>query len=196
MQASVAVKPLISSKPKGPGEEGAAAYCPKILLPKRAKMLLCSFYRSYREICTRNRPLSETKFLDDFWGPLPLPAPLFYCSFEVARVDVSCSLCGDLSASLATGDRIFATGSDSASKTVLRSCGCLCLISGIRSAKHIATIAVLRSYLSPPVFTVRSGPVWRQHLPTTVVIPSALESTKPIIALLAGCSARMLSSLR
>ena len=27
------------------------------------------------EICTRNRPLSETKFLGDFWGPLSLPAP-------------------------------------------------------------------------------------------------------------------------
>ena len=42
-------------------------------------MVLCSFHRSDREICTRNRPLSETKFLDDFWGPLPLPAPLVYC---------------------------------------------------------------------------------------------------------------------
>ena len=28
-----------------------------------------SFHRSHREISTRNRPLSETKFLDDFWGP-------------------------------------------------------------------------------------------------------------------------------
>ena len=26
-----------------------------------------------------HRPVSETKFLDDFWGPLSLPAPLFYC---------------------------------------------------------------------------------------------------------------------
>ena len=33
-------------------------------------------------------------------------------------------------ACLATGDRIFATGSDSVSKIVLRSCGCFCLISG------------------------------------------------------------------
>ena len=32
-------------------------------------------------------------------------------------------------ACLATGDRIFATGSDSVSKTALRSCGFLCLIS-------------------------------------------------------------------
>ena len=29
---------------------------------------------------------------------------------------------------------------------------------------NIATIAVLRSYLSPSVFTVRSGPVGRQDL--------------------------------
>ena len=34
--------PFISSKPKGPGEEGAAGYCPKILLPKKAKRVLCS----------------------------------------------------------------------------------------------------------------------------------------------------------
>ena len=32
-------------------------------------------------------------------------------------------------ACLATGDRIFATGSDSVSKNALRSCGCFCLIS-------------------------------------------------------------------
>ena len=67
----------ISSKTKGPGEQGAAGYCPKILLPKRAKMVFCSLHRSHGEICTRNVPLSETKFLDDFWGPLSLPAPLF-----------------------------------------------------------------------------------------------------------------------
>ena len=33
-------------------------------------------------------------------------------------------------ACLATGDRIFATGSDGVSKSVLRFCGCFCLISG------------------------------------------------------------------
>ena len=55
--------------------EGAAGDCPKILLPKRVKMVLCSFHRSHREVCTRNRPLSETKFLDDFWGPF-LSQPL------------------------------------------------------------------------------------------------------------------------
>ena len=41
--------------------------------------MLCRFHRSQRELCTRNRPVSETKFLDDFWGPFSLPAPLFYC---------------------------------------------------------------------------------------------------------------------
>ena len=66
-------------QPKGPGEQGATGYCPTILLLKRAKMVLCPFHRSHREICTRNRPVSEMKFLDDFWGPLSLPAPLFYC---------------------------------------------------------------------------------------------------------------------
>ena len=71
--------PVVSSKQKGAGEEGAAGYCPEILLPKSAKWVLCSLLRSHREICTRNRPLSEKKFLDDFWAPLPLLAPLFYC---------------------------------------------------------------------------------------------------------------------
>ena len=77
----------ISSKTQGPGEEGAAGYCPKILLLERAKMVLCPFHRSHREICTRTRPSSETKFLDDFWGPLSLPAPLFYCWVNVAVWD-------------------------------------------------------------------------------------------------------------
>ena len=67
----------ITNKTKGPGEEGAARYCPKFLLPKRAKMVLCSFHRTHREICTRNRPLSETKSLDDFWGPF-LSRPLCF----------------------------------------------------------------------------------------------------------------------
>ena len=37
-------------------------------------------------------------------------------------------------------------------------------LKGPRSPKHVATICFLRSYLSPLVFTVRSGPVWRQDL--------------------------------
>ena len=56
---------------------------PKILLLKGAKMVLCPFHRSHREIWTRNRPVSETKFLDDFWGPLSLPAPLVYCCYFI-----------------------------------------------------------------------------------------------------------------
>ena len=72
----------ISSTTKGLGEEGAAGYCPKILLPKRATMVLCSFHRSHKEICTRNRPLSETNFVDDFWGPLPLRPLCFYCRMK------------------------------------------------------------------------------------------------------------------
>ena len=68
-----------SSKTKGPGEQVAARYFPKILLLKRAQMALCPFHRSHGDFCARNRPVSETKFLDDFWGPLSLPDPLFYC---------------------------------------------------------------------------------------------------------------------
>ena len=37
---------LISSKTKGPGEQGAAGYCPKILVLKRVKVVLCPFHRS------------------------------------------------------------------------------------------------------------------------------------------------------
>ena len=73
-------------------------------------------------------------------------------------------------ACLATGDRIFATGSDSVSKTVLRSCGCFLLdlsainhgLKGPQKPKTYCDKSMLRSYLSPSVFTVRSGPVWRQ----------------------------------
>ena len=40
------------------------------------KVVLCPFHRSRREICTPNRPVSETNFLDDFWGPF-LFQPLY-----------------------------------------------------------------------------------------------------------------------
>ena len=81
----------VSSKTKRRGEEGAAGYCPKIVLPKKGHfMVLCPFHRSHREICTRNRPVSETKFLDDFWGPLSLPAPLSYCWLGHPRARDTC----------------------------------------------------------------------------------------------------------
>ena len=95
-----------SSKTKGPGEEGAAGYCPKILLPTRAKMVLCSFHRSHRGICSRNRPLSETKFLDDFWGPLPLAALLAkrvlctLCDLKTQRVFCDCDCLGSVACTL------------------------------------------------------------------------------------------------
>ena len=55
----------ISSKPKGPGEEGAAGYRPKILLPKKAKMVLCSFHRVIGKSA-----LEIGHFLRrNFWGP-------------------------------------------------------------------------------------------------------------------------------
>ena len=61
-------------KQRGREKKGPPGIAPKILLSKRVRMVLCSFHRSHREIWTRNRPLSEPKFLKDFWGPLPLPA--------------------------------------------------------------------------------------------------------------------------
>ena len=62
-----------------------------------------------------------------------------------------------LGACLETGDRIFATGSDTVSKYLLRSCACFCSISGHtvmawkgpRHPKHVAIIIFLWSYLSP-----------------------------------------------
>ena len=70
-----------SSKAKGPGEKGATGYCPKILLLKSAKVVLCSFHRSHREICTRNRPLSET----NFWmiSAPSSPPPLCFTAYTV-----------------------------------------------------------------------------------------------------------------
>ena len=54
-------------------------------------------------------------------------------------------------ACLATGDRIFATGSAAVSKCVLRSYACFRAYNhGLnRSPKHVAIISFLRSYLSP-----------------------------------------------
>ena len=79
---------LSNQTKKGLGEQGAAGYCPKILLLQKAKMVLCPFRRSRREICTRNRPISETNFLDDFWGA-PFSPGLFVllliCAFFSAR---------------------------------------------------------------------------------------------------------------
>ena len=49
----------------------AAGYCPKILLLKRATMVLWLFHRSHKEICTQNRPVSETKFLKAPFSPGP-----------------------------------------------------------------------------------------------------------------------------
>ena len=51
--------------------------------PKKGNVVLCSFHRSHREICTRNRPLFETNYLDYFWGPLALPAPLCFTADQM-----------------------------------------------------------------------------------------------------------------
>ena len=70
---------FFSSKTKGLGEQGPVGYCPKIL-PKRAKLVLCPFPMSHREICARNRFLRR-----NFWmiSALSLPAPLVYCRIFV-----------------------------------------------------------------------------------------------------------------
>ena len=65
----------ISSKTKGPGEQGAAEYCPKILLLERAKMVLCPFHRSHRESALEIGQFLRMIFLDDFWGAPFSPDP-------------------------------------------------------------------------------------------------------------------------
>ena len=64
-------KTLSAVKQRGREKKGPPDIAPKSCSQKGALF----FHRSHREICTRNRPLSETKFLDDFLGPLPLLAP-------------------------------------------------------------------------------------------------------------------------
>ena len=63
-------------KQRGREKKGPPDIAPKILPPKRA-ILWCSvfFHTSHREIGTRNRPLSETKFLDFFLGAPFSPGP-------------------------------------------------------------------------------------------------------------------------
>ena len=65
----------LSSKTKGPREQGAAGYCPKILLGQIGAL---PFHRSRRDICTRNRPVSETKFLLMISGGPFLSRPLWF----------------------------------------------------------------------------------------------------------------------
>ena len=89
LRDSVVAYPAFSSKRKGPGEQGAAGYCPKILLLNRAKVVLCPFHRSHGKICTRNRW--------DFWmisgGPF-LSRPLCFtadaCSDRGPGQQTSC----------------------------------------------------------------------------------------------------------
>ena len=50
--------------------------------------------------------------------------------------------------------------------------------------KQIATIAALRAYLSPLVFTVRSGPVWRQDL---AILPPKLPCDSTTFTIVAIC---------
>ena len=64
-------------KQKGREKKGPPDIAPKSFSLKRPKMVLCSFHGSHREICIRNRRLSETKFLDDLWGPF-LSRPLCF----------------------------------------------------------------------------------------------------------------------
>ena len=66
---------IFSIKTKGLGEQGAAGYCPKILLLQRTKMVLCPFHRSHREICTRNWPVFRDEISGWFLGAPFSPGP-------------------------------------------------------------------------------------------------------------------------
>ena len=62
----------------GPGEEGAARYCAKILLPRRPKWRSALFHRSHTGSCTRSRPLSEKKKFCMISGGPFLSRPLWF----------------------------------------------------------------------------------------------------------------------
>ena len=64
-------------KHKGAGRTRSRRTLPQNPAPKKGQNGALRLPWSRREICTRNPPVSETKFLDDFWGSLSLPAPLF-----------------------------------------------------------------------------------------------------------------------
>ena len=60
---------------KGAGRTRGRRILPQNPSPKKGQNSVCPFHdRSHREICTRNRPVSETKFLDDSGGPFS-PGP-------------------------------------------------------------------------------------------------------------------------
>ena len=60
--------PLLDHWGKGPGEQGAAGFCPKILLLQRANGAE-SFHRSHREIRTRNWSISwSRRYAERIWG--------------------------------------------------------------------------------------------------------------------------------
>ena len=67
-------------KQKGPGEEGAAGYCPKILLPKGPKCCSVLSIGVIREICTWNRPLSESEISGWFLVAPSSPGPLCFAA--------------------------------------------------------------------------------------------------------------------
>ena len=108
----------------------------------------------------------------------------------------------DLLTELTTGDRIFATGSGSVSKIVLRSCGCFSLISfrtynhGLKGPSNAQNILRYKQFCDPVfhpysycwvgtrVATGSCDPVSRrapprQHLPTTTELYSSQTYLQP-----------------
>ena len=65
LDSETPVEVLSAVKQRGREKKGPPDIAPKSFSPKGPKWC-CSFHRSHREICTRNRQLSETKSLDDF----------------------------------------------------------------------------------------------------------------------------------
>ena len=72
--------------PRNPWERSENAQKASNSLQTKKARKSKNFPRSHREIWTRNRPLSEMKFLYDFWGPLPLPASLLYWFYYPAKI--------------------------------------------------------------------------------------------------------------
>ena len=75
--------PISAVNQRGRENKGPPDIVPKSF-SKRAKMVLCSFHRSHGEICTRNRPVSETKFLLMISGGPFLSRPLCFTNDDRA----------------------------------------------------------------------------------------------------------------
>ena len=78
--ASHIIRFLSAVKQRGREKRGPPDICTKMLLPKRAKTVLCSFHRSLlgKSALEVGHFLRRTMSVDDFWGPHSSSRPLCF----------------------------------------------------------------------------------------------------------------------